>query len=964
MARAARVASSSARLASNGLTRWAPACLARRLPRVVFGIRFSLIAAMAVLLLLTVLAVGYTIVTLDRLRDATTRLASTSLPGLASAQRLADDVASLGEFLKAARAPRTAAEHRQRMANVQESVARVRARLGATSEVDATVEAEAIRARLTDQADALVGALGDLDLLLTRRIALMERQEALRRDIRAAYGDYMTAVDDANRQMRALVARTLAIDVPDALSEGHLQERLDAFQDREMSWLGTTQDLRSDGRELNATAEAAMAAAEPDTLNALLAHGTTVVLRMGLHKRLPDTPVVRVLATRTAEFTRYFPADPTRTPLASRAKEIELERQGTLLFASVQEIHEDLRREASRLVQALSGGTGVAVAQTNWMVARAKRYVLGFSLVAVLIAAVAIGHVVFGPVKRIEALTTAMLQAASETQRGRPSSIDTEMRASVGRAGPDEIAAMGEALLFFLGAIAQRDRARAEADRAAQDTLRTSEQRLRQIIDLVPHFIFAKDLDGRYILANRALAEFCGMSVDALIGRRDAEVPAIAAQAEQLHADDLAVIMSGQPKWILEDPMIDAAGRHRVLMTLKIPFSCSGTGAPAVLGVAEDITERQHAEQERTNLERQLWQAQKLESVGRLAGGVAHDFNNVLTIIRGYGQMLLGQTDLAGPARDHVQEILHAGERAAALIQRLLAFSRKQVLELRPVQLNEVVAGMDKLLRRVIGEDILLTTHLAAELPIVKADPTQLEQVILNLAVNARDAMPRGGGLSLETRAEVLDATYCQHHPDAQPGPFAMLMVSDTGVGMDQATMARIFEPFFTTKDKDKGTGLGLATVYGIVRQTGGHITVRSEEGRGTTFKIYLPAEPERPRSELGPQAQPDESALRGTETILLVEDDGQVRAITRRMLQQYGYAVVEAANGDEALQLSPQVSDSVTLLLTDVIMPGLNGPELAGRWVERYPRTKVLYMSGYTRGLVGHQDLLEGHVH
>ena len=934
-----------------------------RHPATLFGLRFNLIAVMAVLLLLTALAVGYSILALTRLRDATTRLASKDLPSLVSAQRLADDVASLGEILKATRAPRSAAEHQEGLAAVRSSIASVRRNLGEMDQ--ATVaESASLRARLAHRLDRLTVAAGDLDQLLARRIAFTERQEAMRRQIQETYSGYMSAVDDANRQMRALVARTLAMDMPNAANEGHLQERLDAFQDREMSWLGTTQDLRSDGRELNTIAEAAMAAREPAALKALATHSSTVALRMALHKRLPDTPVVRILATRTAEFTGYFPGDSARGLFATRAEELQLEQQSAAAFEKAQVIHDALRRDALFLVQALSTGTEATAGNTNWTVARAKRYLLAFSFVAVLIAAVAIRHVVVGPVKRVERLTASMLQAASEIREGRPSSIDAEMGATLRGGGRDEIVAMGEALVFFLEAIAERDRARVEADRAVQDTLRQSEQRLRQVIDLVPHLIFAKDVEGRYILANRAMADFCGMPVNALIGAHMADVPAMAAREARLHADDEAVITSGLPKQIVEESVPDAAGRPRDLMTLKIPFTCSGTDAPAVLGVSEDITERRRAEQERAELEHQLGQAQKLESVGRLAGGVAHDFNNLLTVITGYGQMLLAGQELTERVRRQVEAMVHAGGRAAALTQQLLAFSRKQVLELRPVQLNEVVAGMEQLLPRVIREDIVLSTHLAPDLPIVKADRTQLEQVILNLAVNARDAMPDGGRLVLETRPAVLDATYCQHHPEVRPGAFAMLAVSDTGLGMDQSTMARIFEPFFTTKDQTKGTGLGLATVYGIVKQTGGHISVYSEVGRGTVFKIYLPVDPDAPGR--GPElpAHPDGARLRGTETILLVEDDAQVRATTRTMLEHYGYAVVEAPSGGDALQLAPQVTEPIALLLTDVIMPGMNGRELAGRWAARHPKAKVLYMSGYTEGLIADQGVLEESVH
>jgi CheY-like chemotaxis protein len=343
-----------------------------------------------------------------------------------------------------------------------------------------------------------------------------------------------------------------------------------------------------------------------------------------------------------------------------------------------------------------------------------------------------------------------------------------------------------------------------------------------------------------------------------------------------------------------------------------------------------------------------------MEAVGRLAGGVAHDFNNLLTIISGYGGLLLEHPGTIEPLRGYVNEIKNASGRAASLTRQLLAFSRQQVLAPRVLGLNAVVANIENMLKRLIGEDIDLVTILGESLWPVKADPGQLEQVLLNLAVNARDAMPNGGVLTIETANVEMDSTSAQSHIPLLPGPYVLLAFNDTGIGMDAETQARIFDPFFTTKEKGKGTGLGLATVYGIVKQSGGYIWVYSEVGKGTTFKIYLPRT-EDEVDESGP-GQSGFKAQQGTETLLLVEDEEAVRALVRNILKQKGYRVLEASRGDEALELAEQYWGPIDLLVTDVVMPQMSGRELARRLADLHPQIKVLYISGYADNAVWYQ--------
>jgi two-component system cell cycle sensor histidine kinase/response regulator CckA len=358
--------------------------------------------------------------------------------------------------------------------------------------------------------------------------------------------------------------------------------------------------------------------------------------------------------------------------------------------------------------------------------------------------------------------------------------------------------------------------------------------------------------------------------------------------------------------------------------------------------------ERKQAERDLRESEARLRQSQKMEGIGQLAGGIAHDFNNLLTVINSYSDMLLGDIGFDNPfLRNGLDQIKEAGHRAASLTRQLLAFSRRQVLEPKVLDLNESVSTMGKLLRRLIGEDITLVLCPHPALGRVKADPGQIEQVLMNLAVNARDAMPGGGQLTIETMNVELDTAYARTHVSVLPGPYVMLAVSDTGCGMDTDTQAHIFEPFFTTKELGKGTGLGLATVYGIVKQSGGYIWVYSEPGKGTSFKIYLPLVEE--NAELPkPDSAPDD-ALCGSETILLVEDEEMVRALALAILERYGYTVLAAKHVNDALRIAQEGPRPIHLLLTDTIMPGMNGPELAVQVLAIRPEMKVLYMSGYT---------------
>ncbi|HEV8263838.1 MAG TPA: response regulator [Gemmatimonadales bacterium] len=486
---------------------------------------------------------------------------------------------------------------------------------------------------------------------------------------------------------------------------------------------------------------------------------------------------------------------------------------------------------------------------------------------------------------------------------------------------------------------------REAADRRAR---RESEATLRTLVDQAPLGIYRSSPAGAFLAANAALARILGYDSPADVLRLDMTRDVYADPAERQRLLDRDTYTDREydeveATWKRKD------GR-RITVQLSVRAVRSTTGAVEYYETfVRDVTDQRQ-------LERQLVQAQKMEAVGRLAGGVAHDFNNLLTVILSYSELLLEDRAPGDPVREDIEQIRKAAEGASALTRQLLAFSRQQVLEPKVLDINEVLAGTEKLLTRLLGDDVKLTTSFAADLGQVKVDPGQLEQIVMNLAVNARDAMPEGGDLVIETANVEMDEAYVRGHDIAQLGRYVMLAVSDTGTGMDAQTQARIFEPFFTTKEAGKGTGLGLATVYGIVQQSGGFIWVYSEVGHGTTFKVYLPRV-DAPVDRAAPAAP---AAAGGHETVLVVEDQAAVRDVTRRMLERQGYTVLEAADGETALRVAEQHHGSIDLLLTDVVMPGRSGRQLATELVALRPEMRVLYMSGYTDDAIVRHGILQ----
>ena len=487
-----------------------------------------------------------------------------------------------------------------------------------------------------------------------------------------------------------------------------------------------------------------------------------------------------------------------------------------------------------------------------------------------------------------------------------------------------------------------------------EEELRATNQKLQALVEASPLAIMAIDKEGHVTLWNSAAERTFGWTRDEVIGRLNPVVPE--EKMGEFHE--------------LRERVLREGGFSGMELTRQMkggfPIEISLSTAPmrdalgnitGIMSVMADITERKQIEEALKQSENQLRQSQKMEAVGRLAGGVAHDFNNLLTAIQGYSDLLLQRLDARSPYRKEVEEIHKAGERASSLTQQLLAFSRKQVLQPKVLDLNDVVAGMEEMVRRMIGENIDLVTVLRPDLWSVQVDPGQIEQVVMNLVVNARDAISMGGKITIETGNVYLDDDDVHHRPPMSPGAYAMLAVSDTGCGMDTETQARLFEPFFTTKETGKGTGLGLSTVYGIVKQSNGYIWVYSEPHHGSTFKIYIPRH-EAPIAEAKSEGS-SRTVPRGHETILLVEDEELVRVLARDVLRDHGYVVLEASDGADAMGVAVSHRGPIHLMITDVVMPNMGGREVAVALAPLLRDMRVVYMSGYTDDAIVHHGIL-----
>jgi len=481
--------------------------------------------------------------------------------------------------------------------------------------------------------------------------------------------------------------------------------------------------------------------------------------------------------------------------------------------------------------------------------------------------------------------------------------------------------------------------------------LRRSGKLVAALLESASQGILGMDQSGRIVLANPKALEMFGYQQEELLDATvEILIPESRRTAHARQRDDFFAHPRTRPMGI----GMDLCGRRKDGKEFPVEVSLSyvrtSEGVFAIAFV-NDISQRK-------NLEDQLLQAQKMDAIGRLAGGVAHDFNNMLTVVAGYNRMILDEVSPLDPIREYAEEIERAAERAGALTNQLLAFSRRQIIQPRVMNPNTAIVQTEKMLRRLIGEDIELVLKLSPDTGNIKADPSHIEQAIVNLVVNARDAMPQGGRITIETQDVILDDSYASTHVGVQPGPFIMIAVSDTGVGMDVETRRRIFEPFFTTKERGKGTGLGLASVYGMVKQVNGDIWVYSEPGRGTTLKMYFPRVGEALCDE-GEAEQPPPRAA-ASETILLVEDDKVLRELTLRILRKLGYTVLVAAGGAEAIEIAGSYTGEIALLLTDVVMPNMSGRQVADSLQSRHPGLKVLYFSGYTDTMVVHHGVLD----
>jgi two-component system cell cycle sensor histidine kinase/response regulator CckA len=493
----------------------------------------------------------------------------------------------------------------------------------------------------------------------------------------------------------------------------------------------------------------------------------------------------------------------------------------------------------------------------------------------------------------------------------------------------------------------------------ADEALRQERDRAQQYLDIAEVMLVALNEQGKITLLNRKGHRILGYEEGELLGKNwfDTCLPAPVREEVKKVFNRL---MAGEiePVEYHENPVLTSSGEERMIAWHNIILTDEAGNITGTLSSGEDITARKQAEKEKEKLQAQLLQMQKMEAIGRLTGGIAHDFNNLLTAINGFAELAQHKLPPDDPLQEMLGYILASGQRAADLIRQLLAFSSKQIIEPKIMSLNSLITDLDAMLRRIIGEDIQIETSLAPDLWPIKVDPAQIEQIVVNLAVNARDAMPDGGKLTIEAANIVLTDNDPAGQPEIQSGEYILLSISDTGKGMSEAVLEHIFEPFFTTKAQNKGTGLGLATVYGIVKQHEGDIRVHSEEGQGTTFKIYLP----RAGATLQAAPRPKTKVKMpvGSETILLVEDDAQVRDLARQVLEGQGYKVLEVENGQEALQLADHYADPIHLLLTDVVMPGMDGRALAEQLLQTRPNLKTIFISGYADETIAHHGILE----
>jgi PAS domain S-box-containing protein len=484
----------------------------------------------------------------------------------------------------------------------------------------------------------------------------------------------------------------------------------------------------------------------------------------------------------------------------------------------------------------------------------------------------------------------------------------------------------------------------------AEEELRKSEARYRQILETIADGYHEVDLAGNVTFANDSLCDIIGYPREELIGMsfRRLMDP---GEAERVLAAYNEVFRTGEPKPIFAFHVTRKDGMGKDI-SVSVTLIRDSLGEPTGFrGILRDITEQKL-------LEEQLRQAVKMEAIGRMAGGIAHDFNNLLTAIMGYSKLLISESPPDWPHLDKLRQIRRASKRAAELTSQLLAYSRKQMLDVRVLNVNSLIRDTERMLQRIIGEDIELVTVLDGDLANISADPSQMEQIVMNMAVNARDAMPQGGRLTIETRNTFLDDAYASAHAEVTPGPHVMLAVSDTGHGMVSETCAKVFDPFFTTKAKGAGTGLGLSTVYGIVKQHGGHVTVYSEPDKGTVFKVYFPCvEGPADPSAITSRAIP---MLHGTETVLIVEDEEAVLDLAADALGLFGYTTLTASSPAKALEIAETHEGPIHLLLTDVVLPQMDGKSLFQRLSVRRPDTKVLFMSGYTEDFIVHHGVLD----
>lgn len=1008
-----------------------------------FSIRTRLTAVVVTLVLMAFIIFFYSFNTLEKLRLSISDLASGDLSGVILAQQISAQVVVLNDMLQDIEPIDSGPERQQKMPHfltlireLQKEVRRMETGFPAVV-TPAWMDSVHHMARELDQ---LLQLSIQFDVLLQQCIESSKRLQARERLIGERYEQVVAAIDDAGRQMRGLVSRAVAIDLPEAGLRDQLPQRLDLFLEREMGWLGTTQDLGNDAREMRAIFKTLMVETNPTALDRLDQMADVLSLRMSRHKGLPNTPVVQTLANRTEAFLQVVTGQGQPSIFALRKTEIQQQGWLKVEYNRIRALSRHLRIDSVQQEDLFGHLARKTVARTNQIVSVAKRFLVGFSLSAALLSLLVLGYVLVRIIRRIEGLTTFMHLAGSETEAGELGRLEERMQAVLA-GGRDEIGVMGESFLGLIKTVAEREARISSIFRAApvgiglmvegvfsevnthfcvmtgydreevigqspgffsaadpgfregagtreiqwrrkdqqvrdllmsstpinpsdpsrgvtfiimditerkeaEKALRESEDRYRDLVESSQDLICTHDLTGKILSVNTEPLRILGYDRDTVLkmNLRDLLIPERRDEFDQYLE---TIKKTGQARGLM---VIQTAKGEKRIWAYQNTLRITGVAEPVVRGMAHDITERKRAEEERRRLQERLQRAEKMEALGTMAGGVAHDLNNVLGVIVGFSELLILDAPEGSLLRDQANDILQAGRRATAIIQDLLTLARRGVTVSKTLNLNQVISDFlttpefERL--KTQHPAVTFRVELAPDLLNTKGSPIHLDKTVMNLLSNGAEAVSDRGQVVLRTENCYIDKPL-PGYEETREGEYVRLMVLDTGGGIRAADIQRIFEPFYTRKVMGRsGTGLGLAVVWGTVKDHQGYIDVQSQEGAGSTFFLYFPVTRE-PMPE-APKSRSRSDYLGQGETLLVVDDIKEQRTLAAAMLGSLGYKVTTLASGEQAVEyLKEQRADLVVL---DMIMdPGMDGLDTYRQILEIHPLQKAIIVSGFS---------------